>query len=153
MIRTKPYRIARIELSRISALYYLKTLWFILIGPFLFGLVLLLFGPNQTFRVFGLILAMWPGTIFVRSLIVTRRNAEVWSKPTVAWIEDGTVYFESEEEPVRRFKIAFQNIRNVVRIAGYLLLQTRKFGFVPIPISALGDPDQVELITKQIRSR
>ena len=151
MIRTKPYRIARIELSRLSALYYLKTLWFLLIGPFLFGLVLLVFGPNQTFRVFGLVLAAWPGTIFVRSLLITRKNAAVWSQPTVAWIEDETVYFESQEEPVHRFKLAFAGIRNVVRIAGYILLQTRRFGFVPIPVSAFSEPGQVEFLTKQIR--
>ena len=83
MIQSKPYTIPRTVLSRITALYYLRTFWFVLIGPFLFGIALLFLAPNQTARYFGFFLAVWPMTIFTRALLLTGKAAKIWSKSTV----------------------------------------------------------------------
>ena len=143
MIQTQPYFIPRTVLSRLAALYYLRTFWFVLVGPFLFGIVLLFVGPNQIARVFGVILAIWPATVFTRSLLLTGKVARVWSKPTVMTVDKDAFLFESQTEPVSRQKLRFESVRKVVSIAGYDLIQTRRFGFVPVPREAL--PDGVDL--------
>lgn len=137
MIQSQPYTIPRTVLARITALYYLRTFWFVLIGPFLFGLVLMLVGPNQMARFFGMILVIWPLTVFVRSLLLTGKNAKVWAKPTVMTVAEDAFLFESQTEPISRFKLRFESVRRVMPLMGYLLIQTRKFGYVPIPESAI----------------
>lgn len=140
MIETKPYSFTRSELSRLTALYYLRTFWFVFIGPFLFGIILMIFGPNQTTRVFGLVFAGWPGTVFVRSLLLTKKNAQAWVHPTVMSVREDGLYFESQTEPIQRVKVRFESIRRTIPILGYLLFQTRRFGFIPLKESALADP-------------
>jgi hypothetical protein len=137
MIQSKPYTIPRTVLSRITALYYLRTFWFVLIGPFLFGIILLFVAPNQTYRYFGFFLAVWPMTIFTRALLLTGKAAKIWSKSTVMTVDKDAFLFESQTEPVSRFKLRFESVRKVVPLVGFQLLQTRRFGFVPIPEGAL----------------
>lgn len=137
MIQSKPYSIPRTVLARITAIYYLRTFWFVLLGPFLFGVILLFVGPNQAARIFGLILAIWPITIFSRALLLTGKSAKLWAKPTTVSIGDDAFYFESETEPVSRFKLRFEGVRKVMTLGVFRLLQTRRFGFVPIPDGVL----------------
>lgn len=137
MIQSQPYTIPRTVLARITALYYLRTFWFVLIGPFLFGLVLMFIGPNQLARFFGVVLVIWPLTAFARSLLLTGKNARVWAKPTVMTVADNAFLFESQTEPISRFKLRFESVRKVMPLMGYLLIQTRRFGYVPVPESAV----------------
>lgn len=137
MIQSKPYTIPRTVLSRITALYYLRTFWFLLIGPFLFGLVLMLIGPNEISRFFGVVLVVWPLTVFARSLLLTRKNAKVWAKPTVMMVAEDAFLFESQTEPVSRYKLRFESVRKIVPMMGYILIQTKRFGYVPIPEDSL----------------
>jgi hypothetical protein len=137
VIKSEPYSIPRIVLARLTALYYLRTFWFVLLGPFLFGIVLLFVGPNQTARIFGLILAIWPMTVFSRALLLTGKAAKLWGKPTTVTLAEDGYYFESQGEPVSRLKLRFESIRRVIPLGRYLLFQTRRFGFVPIPDDAL----------------
>lgn len=137
MIQSKPYTIPHTVLSRIAALYYLRTFWFVLIGPVLFGIALLTFGPNRMSQFFGMILIFWPMTVFTRALLFTRKTAKVWAKPTVMTVADGAFLFESTGEPVSRMKLDFSSMRRVFPLLGYYILQTRRLGFVPVPISAL----------------
>jgi hypothetical protein len=137
VIKSKPYSIPRTVLARLSAIYYVRTFWFVLLGPFLFGVALMFLGPNQTARVFGLIVAIWPITIFTRAFLLTGKSAKAWIKPTTLTIGDDAFYFESETEPVSRLKLRFESVRRVVALGGYRLLQTRLFGFVPVPEEVL----------------
>jgi hypothetical protein len=146
VIQSKPYSIPRTVLARIAAIYYLRTFWFILLGPFLFGVALLFVGPNQTARVFGLILAAWPITIFTRALLLVGKSAKVWAKPTTVSIGDDGFYFESQTEPISRLKLRFEGVRKVLTLGAYRLLQTRQFGFVPIPDEVL-PPEAFEGLT------
>jgi hypothetical protein len=139
MIQSQPYAIPRTVLSRLAALYYLRTFWMVLLVPPIFGIALLFVGPNQTARFFGLILAIWPATVFVRSLLLTGKSAKVWASKTVMTVDKDAFLFESQTEPVSRLKLRFESVRRVVHLAGYELLQTRHFGFVPVPTAALPD--------------
>lgn len=136
MIQSQPYTIPRSVLARLTALYYLRTFWFVLIGPFLFGLVLTIVGPNQMSKFFGAILVIWPLTVFARSILLTSKNAKVWAKPTVMTVAEDAFLFESQTEPISRFKLRFESVRRVMPLMGYLLIQTRKFGYVPVPEAA-----------------
>lgn len=151
MIQSQPYSIPRSILSRITAIYYLRTFWFILIGPFLFGLTLLFVAPNPTIRFFGVILAVWPATVFTRSFLLVGKNAKVWANPTVATIRDDGVYFVAEGTAPTRLRLTFQGLRNAFPLAGYFILQTRRFGFVPIPLQSISEAFTAA-IRKQIGS-
>jgi hypothetical protein len=130
-------------LARVTALYYLRTFWFILIGPFLFGVALLIFGPNRAAQIFGLIMAIWPMTVFARALLLTRKQAKVWEKPTVMTVGEDAFLFESNVEPLNRMKLDFKSMRRVYPLLGYYILQTHKLGFVAVPVSAL-EPKALE---------
>lgn len=134
---SQPYTIPRPILSRLAGIYYLRTFWPILVGPTVFGIALLIFGPNQMLRLFGVFLAAWPGTVFVRALILVGKPAKAWAKPTVMSFDHDALYFESQTEPVSRLKLKRTSIRRVFRLAGYYIVQFRKFEFVPVPILAL----------------
>ncbi len=137
MIQSQPYTIPRTVLARLTAFYYLRTFWFLLIGPFLFGLVLMFLGPNEVSRFFGVVLVVWPLTVFARSLLLTYRNAKVWARPTVMTVAEDAFLFESQTEPVSRFKLRFESVRRIVPLMGYYLLQTRRFAYIPVPEEAI----------------
>lgn len=130
MVQTRPYTIPRSVLSRLTALYYLRTFWPILILPFLFGVAVFIFGPNKEFRVFGLVLMIWPFTAFIRGLLLTGKAAKAWSQPTVMSFDDEAFYFQS---PLSALSLKRSVVRRLVRLFGFYLLQFRRFEFVPIP--------------------
>jgi len=136
MTQTKPYTIPRTILSRIAAFYYLRTFWPILIGPMLFGIALMIFGPNQMARFFGVILAIWPGTTFVRALLLVGKPAQAWAKPTVMSFDEDALYFESQTTPPSRLRLKRTVVRQLVPLVGFYLVQFRKFEFVPVPMDA-----------------
>jgi len=146
MIQSQPYTIPHTVLSRISALYYLRTFWPILAGPVLFGIALMVLGPNRISQFFGIVLVIWPMTVFTRALLLTRKTAKVWAKPTVMTVGEEAFLFESQNEPVSRMKLDFNSMRKVFPMLGYYILQTRKLGFVPVPISAL-EPHELDSLT------
>ncbi len=150
-MQSKPYTVSRNVLSRLTAFYYLRTFWFILIGPFLFGIGLILLGPNQMSRFFGFILAAWPMTVFARALLLTGKAARAWAKPTVMTIAKDAFLFESETEPVSRFQLKFEGVRSVVPLLGFYLIQTRRFAFVPVPVAAAPEnfPDNLEFLNNR----
>lgn len=138
MIQSQPYTIPRFVLSRIAGLYYLRTFWFILAGPFLFGLALLFFGPNQIARVFGLLLVIWPTSIFARAFLLVKKTSKAWAKPTIMTVADDAFLFESlSEEGGGKYRLKFDVVRKVIPLMGYQLLQTRRYGYVAVPVSAL----------------
>ncbi len=134
MIQTKPYSIPRSILSRVTALYYLRTFWPILLGPAIFGIALMALGPNQMARYFGLILVIWPFTAFGRSLLLTGKPARAWAKQTVMSFDDEALYFESKTEPPSRLRLKRTIVRRVISLAGFYLIQFRRFEFVPVPM-------------------
>lgn len=152
MIQSKPFTIPRITHARLTAFYYLRTFWFVLIWPFLFGIAIVVFGPNQTYRAFGAFLVAWPLTVFARAYFLHRKVHIAWLHPTVMTVADGAFLFASEGSPDReggRFKLRFASVRRVIPMFDYQLLQTRRFGFVAIPNSALPDGTDLGLILKE----
>ena len=147
MIQSQPYSVPRPVLARLTALYYLRTFWFILIGPFVLGVILMSVGPNSISRFFGAILAIWPATVFMRAFLLVGKNAKVWSKKTVMTVSGDAFLFESESSKLR---LRFEGVRKVFPLAGYQILQTRTFGFVPVPTAAL--PENTDL-SQVIRSK
>ncbi len=141
MIQSSPYTISRTALARLTAFYYLRTFWFVLIGPLLFGIGLTFLGPNQTSRAFGAILVAWPLTVFARSILLTRKSAIVWSKPTTLALGEDAFLFESQTDPIKRYKLRFESVRRVVPMMGFHLLQTRRFAFIPVPEDAISHED------------
>lgn len=144
MIQTKPYTIPRPILSRIAALYYLRTFWPILLLPVLFGLSLAIFGPNRMFRFFGAVLAIWPATAFARSLLLVGKPAQAWAKPTTMSFDDEALYFESQTEPPSRLRLKRTVVRKLIKLAGFYLVQFRKFEFVPVPMGIFETPEERE---------
>jgi hypothetical protein len=136
MIESKPYTISRLMHARLTGLYYLRTFWFVLVPPFVFGVALVIFGPNKVSQVFGLVLAIWPMTVFARAYLLHRRVHEAWLEPTVLKVGEDAFLFENQGSN-RTAQLKFTSIRKVVRMFGYQLLQTLKYGFVAVPDDAL----------------
>jgi len=144
MTSTKPYTIPRPVLSRLAALYYLRTFWPILLGPVLFGLAVAILGPNRMIRFLGAVLAIWPATAFARALLLVGKPAQAWGKPTVMSFDEEALYFESQTEPVSRLRLKRTVVRRLVKLAGFYLVQFRKFEFVPVPMGAFEEPEDRE---------
>jgi hypothetical protein len=153
MIQSKPYTIPRVTHARLTAFYYLRTFWFILLWPFLFGIALVIFGPNQISRAFGALVAAWPLTVFARAYLLHRKVHAAWLHPTVLTVGEQAFLFESEDSPERkggRFKLNFNSVRQVIPMFDYQLLQTRRFGFVAIPNDALPEGTDLGRVVKEV---
>ena len=148
MIQSQPYTISRLMHARLTGFYYLRTFWFVLLPPFFFGLALVIFGPNKVSQVFGLVLAVWPMTVFARAYLLHRKVHEAWLEPSVLKIGEDAFLFENQSSK-RTAQLRFNAVRKVVPMLGYQLLQTLKYGFVAVPDDALPPNLKLETFLKK----
>jgi hypothetical protein len=143
---SQQYRVSRIILARLSAEEYIRSFWwFILIIP-TFGLACLIFGSGLL-QIIGWMAVLWPFSIPARSVISSSKAGKLLSRGTRVELKNGTLYFSSDDG--KGLKLELWAARDVVVRGEYALVRMRRFGFVPIPVSAL-PTDGVDQLTQAI---
>jgi hypothetical protein len=123
-----------------GALEYLRLFWwFAAIIP-LFGLFAVIVGSGAV-RAVGAMALLWPITIPSRSLMATGRAGRMFSAGCHMEADDENVTFSGnpDRQPRLRFVLPMSDIRDLLDRGDYLLLRTRRFGFVPIPLEAFDE--------------
>jgi hypothetical protein len=140
----------RSELILLGVREYWRTFWwFILIVP-VFGLGLLIFaqGPLQVIGYMGLV---WPFSIPARAAIASAKSTRLFGPG--CWMDGDAheaVFYSADDVPKPlRFRLPYSDIRAVRNIGDLLVLQTRRFGSMPIKQNAFESPSAME----QFRSR
>jgi hypothetical protein len=142
-LETSEFRIPKFELAFIGARAYIRTFWwFVAIIPFS-GLLLVTLGTGFM-RAAGVMALLWPATIPARSLMATGKAARAFDQGLRAWFEGDRAYFATSDDG--GFQMSAANVRAVLRMGRYAVLQTRRFAVLPIPFEAWPDRDPDEIL-------
>jgi len=139
-MRTKPFRMTRIELASVGALEYARQFWWVFAAIPISGIVALALAPNNLFRYFGTVCILWPVTIPARAAIISSRLAKLFSVETIAEVSEGQLRFARKDG--KGGKIDLTAIRNTAIVANALVARTKSLGFVAIPDRAFESTEQ-----------
>ena len=132
---TSPFTLTRWEVALASAEEYIRTLWWILISIPLFGLVALVWGPNELIRGLGGVCLIWPLTIPIRAVTASARAGGVYGRSTVLAFDDQWIYLVGSAG--KGSKIARSEIWTVRKGRGIWRLRTRRLSIILVPSSAI----------------
>ncbi|MBI3721326.1 MAG: hypothetical protein HY248_02130 [Fimbriimonas ginsengisoli] len=140
-LQTKPFCLARAEVSLLTAEQYALTFGPVLIGVPAAGVAMLVLG-DAFMKAIGLVCVLWPLTIPGRAFLITSRAARALRAPTVASVEDGALLLKPDHGAGLRLPLGA--IWRLKRRRGYLIVWTRRLALVFLPESAFKSPDAVE---------
>jgi hypothetical protein len=134
VIRSKVFNISRTQLARAASGQYLRRMWPIFLGFPIFGLVAILFGPDQLIRAIGCLAFIWPFSIPARVILASWGKARVLMRPTWVSLEEGVVYFH--DDAGGGMKLPLDQVRRVDKRGGFYVFETRRFNFALVPVDA-----------------
>lgn len=149
-IRSNPFTISRMQLMRAASMQYIRRMWPVLIGFPLFGLLAMILGPNRLVQTIGLLAFIWPFSIPARVILGSWSKAKRLMRPTWVLLEGKAVYFHDEAGGGMQLPLA--QVRRVDKRDGLFVLETRRFNFALIPVSAFGAKD-AESFERILRKR
>jgi hypothetical protein len=133
LLRSEEFTVHRVIVARITAEAYVRQFWwFILPGP-LFGILLLIFFHEPMIQAFGALGCVWPLTIPFRAYLLTFGLGKRMSKPTTLLVMEEGLFFQN---PDGGFKIRFGALRNAYIRHGMLILNSKRFSVLLIPVTA-----------------
>ncbi len=110
--------------------------WFILPGP-LFGIVVLIFAHDPTLQAIGALGCIWPATIPFRAYLISWKvGRRMYGHPTTVTAVDEGLLFDSSDE---HFKIAYSGLRNAYVRHGMVVMNTKRYKALFVPMSAFDD--------------
>jgi hypothetical protein len=133
-MRSQEFTVHRVVLARMTAEAYVRLFWwFILPGP-LFGIVLLIMAPDPTLKAIGALGCVWPATIPLRAYLSTAKLAKrLYSHPTtVVAMDQGLLFLGATNS----FKARYDSLRNAYVRHGMIVINTKRYAVLLIPISA-----------------
>lgn len=138
-IRTRSFSVTRLQLAYLAAEEYVRTFWwYVAIVP-VFGLLAVIFGrgPVQTLGFLGL---LWPISIPARAIFSTTKASRLLRDGVFVSTNDD--YLLVHGRGGEGLKLEFVAVRGAVERQGHLLIRTRRFGFIPIALSAFDSAEQ-----------
>jgi len=142
LMRTKEFTIHRVLVARMAAEAYVRLFWwFIVPGP-LFGVVMIAAFPDPIFKAIGALGCMWPATIPFRAYLITSKMARrLYSHPTTVIATDESLLFIGEHS---KFKADYFSLRNAYVLHGMVVINTKKYALMLIPLSAFDEENSVQ---------
>ena len=135
---SKRYQISRVELARLAAEEYVRSFWWFLGITPLFGIVALV-TTTGLLQVIGWFAILWPFSIPARAVISSSRAGKLFAKGTWFKLEDGVLYFHGDDG--KGMKLTLRGVRDAVMRGEFLVLRTRRYGIVPIPVGAVSQDE------------
>jgi len=136
LIRSKEFTLPRVLVARMTAEAYVRLFWwFILPGP-LFGLILMIFGQDPMMKAVGALGCIWPATIPLRAYLITAKTSRrLYAHATTIVATDASLLFIGE---LNHFKADYRSLRNAYVRHGIVVINTRRYAVLLIPVSAFG---------------
>jgi hypothetical protein len=141
VIRSKTFTISRNALVLAASGQYLRRMWPVFIAFPVFGIAAFALGPNSFVKALGLFAILWPATIPARVAISSWGKAKRLMSPTWVLLEDGVLYFHDDQGD--GMKLPLEQVRRADRRAEFYVLETRRFNFALIPLSAIEEHDRL----------
>jgi hypothetical protein len=155
-ITSDVYRLFRSELMLLTAREYLRSFWWFAIATPLFGVLAVVFGTGLL-QVVGMMAILWPFSIPARAVMTTTKSARLFTGGCRMEASIDQIVFLGEKSEPKRLRMILEpfTIRDLVQRGDFLLIRTRRLGFVPVRSSALGDrlDDFKALFEKMIAQR
>lgn len=145
-MRTKEFTIHRVLVARMAAEAYVRLFWwFILPGP-LFGVIMIAAFSDPMIKAIGALGCVWPATIPFRAYLITSKMArQRYSHPTTVIATDESLLFISEES---KYKADYIALRNAYVLHGMVVINTKRYALMLIPLSAFDDSSSVQTFMK-----
>ncbi|CAN5467070.1 hypothetical protein BH11ARM1_BH11ARM1_11770 [soil metagenome] len=152
-MKTSPYSVSRTEMMLVASKEYWRGFWWYMLIVPVFGLCCLIFG-NGLLQAVGMMAILWPFSIPARSVLTTNRANKLFSSGCVCELTESEIVFIGEKaEPKRlRYRIALDDIKDVVDRDPWVLVRTRRLGFVPIRESAFSSDEEKAEFERRIRA-
>jgi hypothetical protein len=130
----QPFQIPRYILARLAAEIYVRSFWWFIIIPPVFGVICLFSGSQLLYGV-GMLGVLWPITIPARAAFISAAAGKFFSKPVRVVLSANTLYFYGSES--RGMKLSLANVRKIEERHGYILLiyGIGQFAAIPTEIS------------------
>jgi hypothetical protein len=142
-IETNEYRISRTQIVYWSAFEYARRFWPAFIAFPISGLIIFFTMNNQSLKALGILMALWPLTIFARAIIITRKAAKRLTHPTRMVCEGEHVYFIVN--PVEmNYRVHHDSIRDVKARIEYVVIEMWKYRLLYVPYASFKSPEDVQ---------
>jgi hypothetical protein len=136
-------------LARLAAEEYVRSFWWFVIIPPLFGMVAM-FSGNRVIYAIGLFGLFWPFTIPARAVLTGWKAGGFFSQPVTVRIEGEMLLFFGAGD--RGMKLHLASVRKVVDRNGYVLFVFGIGQFAAIPSEIVQDVEAVRELAAQARS-
>ncbi|HWA82643.1 MAG TPA: hypothetical protein VG820_04380 [Fimbriimonadaceae bacterium] len=139
-VRSQVFTITRAQLARAASEQYLRRMWPIFVAFPVFGLLAMIFGPNQFVRAIGFFAFVWPFSIPARVVLASWGKAKRLMQPTWVLLEKGVLYFHDDKGS--GMKLPLEQVRRIDVRGPYYVLETRNFNFALVPIDAFDENER-----------
>ena len=146
LLRSEEFTIHRVIVARMTAEAYVRLFWwFILPGP-LFGIIILMTFRDPLIHAIGALGCVWPLTIPFRAYLITAKMArKMYGQPTRVVATDTSLLFVGAHAS---FKADYSTLRNAYVRHGMIVINTRRYAVLLVPVIALGDDKGVQAFMK-----
>lgn len=133
MTESPEYRLSSTEFVNLAASEYVRTFWwYVAIVP-LFGLLAVVFGEGPL-RTIGGMAVLWPLSIPARAVLSTAKARRLFGAGVRARVEEDGLYIVPSQPGVKGLRLRWGWVRSVRERGEWALIQTRRFGFLPVPV-------------------
>ncbi|HVT14326.1 MAG TPA: hypothetical protein VHE55_18830 [Fimbriimonadaceae bacterium] len=139
-LRSKVFTITRPQLVRAASEQYLRRMWPVFVAFPIFGLLAMIFGPNQFVRAVGFFAFIWPFSIPARVVLASWGKAKRLMQPTWVLLEKGVLYFHDDKGS--GMKLPLDQVRRVDLRGPYYVFETRNFNFALVPLDAFDENER-----------
>ena len=137
-LKTREYRLVRLEISLLTAEQYLRGFWWLIVGAPATGIACIAMGSGLL-QALGVVLVLWPLTIPARGFLLSSKAARQMLKPTELEVTKKALLFKASDGTGSR--LALDSVWLVRKRRKHYVIWTRRLAFVPVPIDAFEAPE------------
>jgi hypothetical protein len=142
-IETDEYRISRTQLALWSALEYTRRFWPAFIAFPITGLFMFFTVDMAPIKGIGLFMALWPVSIYARSILITRKAAKRAICRTRMVCEGEHVYFIVNPLDLN-YRVKHDSIRDVKARVEYVVIELWRYRLLFVPYRAFRSPEDIQ---------
>lgn len=129
---------------------YFRRFWWAFAPWSLLGLYLVFTSPNQTLRIVGYLIAVWPATIPLRAYYLTKSKSKIYQEPVRVILDPEWVLFDSKSA---KWKVNRRRIVSVTPVQDCLALCVSFTKFAFVSKAAFETPEEAESFRREVSTR
>jgi hypothetical protein len=142
-VETNTYKITRTQLAYWTAFEYIRRFWPGFIAFPITGIVMFVTMDVQVVKGLGMLMTLWPLSIFARAILISGRAAKRVLNPTKMVFEGDHAYFIVEPHELN-YRIHKDSVRDVKSRVEYVVIELWRYKLVFVPYFAFKSPEDVQ---------